>query len=375
MALAGQTFAALLPLLLVISAVSPVSGRDAADSLTRRLHLDSDAAAAVQASVDQPAQLQSSLSVLGVIVLVISALSFTRAMQRLYLRAWHLRKLALPLANAWGLLWLAAFSAYFSLQPAIVAIFDGRLATVVSLAFSTGLWLMTPWVLVGTRISWRRLLPQALLTAVSLDVFGAASVLYMPHAVGTASHAVRRHRRGLRGALVAVRGRLHPRGHGRRRLDARRAAQAAAGRARPLTGVRAGCQTAHMANSSHNRPTTDTGWATFAGVLFLLVGIFHLMWGFAALANDDNFISDELLFGDLTLWGIFYLALGAAQLGAAYLIARGRRAGQLLGLVLACLSATNAMFTFGAYPIWAAAILALDVLVIYGLAVHGDDYA
>jgi membrane protein len=187
MALAGQTFAALLPLLMVISAVSPVSGRDTADSLTRRLHLDSDAAAAVRASVDQPAHLQSSLSVLGVIVLVISALSFTRAMQRLYLRAWHLRKLALPLANAWGLLWLAAFSAYFSLQPAIVAIFDGRLATVVSLAFSTGLWLMTPWVLVGTRIAWRRLLPQALLTAVSLDVFGAASVLYMPHAVGTAS--------------------------------------------------------------------------------------------------------------------------------------------------------------------------------------------
>ena len=77
-----------------------------------------------------------------------------------------------------------------------------------------------------------------------------------------------------------------------------------------------------MANPSHNRPTTDTGWATFAGVLFLLVGIFHLMWGFAALANDDNFISDELLFGDLTLWGLLYLALGATQLGAAYLIAR-----------------------------------------------------
>jgi hypothetical protein len=130
-----------------------------------------------------------------------------------------------------------------------------------------------------------------------------------------------------------------------------------------------------MANSSHRGPTTDTGWATFAGVLFTLAGIFHLLWGFAALANDDNFVSDELLFGDLTLWGIFYLVLGAAQLGAAYLIGRGRRSGQLLGLVLACLSATNAMFTFGAYPIWGGAILALDVLVIYGLAVHGDDYA
>jgi membrane protein len=188
MALAGQTFAALLPLMLVISAVSPTGGRDAADGLTQRFHLDSSAEAAVKASVEQPAQLESSLSVLSVIVLVISALSFTRALQRLYLRAWRVPKIGMPLANAWGLLWLAAFSAYFSLQPVIVALFDGTLATVVSLTFSTGLWLMTPWVLLGKRVPWRRLLPQALLTAVSLAVFGVVSVLYMPRAVGTASH-------------------------------------------------------------------------------------------------------------------------------------------------------------------------------------------
>jgi hypothetical protein len=130
-----------------------------------------------------------------------------------------------------------------------------------------------------------------------------------------------------------------------------------------------------MANPPRNRPATDTGWATFAGVLFTLTGIFHLLWGFAALADDDNFIANGLLFGGLTLWGIIYVLLGATQLGAAYLIGRGRRSGQLLGIVLACLSATNAMFTFGAYPIWAAVILTLDVLVLYGLAVHGDDYA
>jgi membrane protein len=93
----------------------------------------------------------------------------------------------LPLANAWGLLWLAAFSAYFSVQPAIVGLFDGVVAVVVTIGFTTGLWLMTPWILVAKRISWRRLLPQAVLTALSLDVLALVSVLYMPHAVSTAS--------------------------------------------------------------------------------------------------------------------------------------------------------------------------------------------
>ena len=46
-----------------------------------------------------------------------------------------------------------------------------------------------------------------------------------------------------------------------------------------------------------------------------------------------------------------------------------------MGLILAVLSAINAMLTFAAYPLWSATILLLDLLVIYGLAVHGDDYS
>ena len=127
--------------------------------------------------------------------------------------------------------------------------------------------------------------------------------------------------------------------------------------------------------SSSQRPVRDSGWAVFAGVLFLLAGILHVMWGFAALANDDNFAADELLFGDLSLWGVFYLLVGSLQLLSTWLIVTARRSGQIFGLILAGLSAINAMFTFGAYPLWSATILVLDLLVIYGLAVHGDDYA
>ena len=130
-----------------------------------------------------------------------------------------------------------------------------------------------------------------------------------------------------------------------------------------------------MTSPSRSRSVQDSGWAVFAGVLFLLAGIFHLMWGVAAFTSDDTFIADELLFGDLSLWGVFYLIVGALQLAAAWLISTARRSGQIMGLILAVLSAINAMFTFAAYPLWSAAILILDLLVIYGLAVHGDDYS
>ena len=65
---------------------------------------------------------------------------------------------------------------------------------------------------------------------------------------------------------------------------------------------RRGTRVGRMTSHSRSRGVQDNGWAVFAGVLFLLAGIFHLMWGIAAFASDDTFIADELLFGDLSLW-------------------------------------------------------------------------
>lgn len=184
MALAGQGFAALLPLLIVIGSVSPVDDDNLADTLIERFRMSGSAADTLRAAVSQPPN--AGLSAVGAVLLVFSALSFTRAMQRLYIRAWRLDKLGLR-ANAWGLAWLALFVAFWSLQPAIVGLFSGVVAFSVSLAFSTGLWLLTPWLLTAKSIPWGRLLPQAFLTAVGLLALVIGSALYLPRAVATAS--------------------------------------------------------------------------------------------------------------------------------------------------------------------------------------------
>lgn len=186
MALAGQAFAAFLPLLIVIGAVSPASGKDAASSIIDRLELTGEAADAVRAAVAQPAAIEDGVSVLSFVVLIFSALAFTRALQRLYVRSWGLEKIGAR-GNIWGLLWLLAFAAFWSIQPAIVSLFSGNAATAASLAASCALWLFTPWLLVGRQIHWRRLLPQALLTSTGLGFLGIAAALYMPRTIGSAA--------------------------------------------------------------------------------------------------------------------------------------------------------------------------------------------
>ena len=120
-------------------------------------------------------------------------------------------------------------------------------------------------------------------------------------------------------------------------------------------------------------PSSSRGrdWATFVVVLFFILGCFSLIDGLAALMADDYFRIDELLFGDLALWGVIYLLVGALQLCAAWLIRRGSEAGALLGMTLAAISAVVAMLSIGAYPIWSVIILGLDGLVIYVLTVYG----
>jgi hypothetical protein len=62
------------------------------------------------------------------------------------------------------------------------------------------------------------------------------------------------------------------------------------------------------------------GWIAFAGVMFLIVGTFNVIAGVAALADDDYFKANELLFGDLSFWGLSWITLGASQILTSYLI-------------------------------------------------------
>jgi hypothetical protein len=119
---------------------------------------------------------------------------------------------------------------------------------------------------------------------------------------------------------------------------------------------------------------TDRGenWAAFAGIVFIVLGIFNVVDGISALTADGYFHENELLFGDLSMWGVFYLVIGAVQLVAAMLILRGNLAGVFLGITLAVLNAILALLSMGGYPVWGAIILALDGVVIYALTAHGD---
>jgi membrane protein len=186
-ALAGQAFTALIPLLIVYSAVvSDATGKDFADQIIRLFDLHGSSASAIKQGIASAGEVESSVSTLGAVLLVGSALSFTRALQRLYQLAFEQPSLGFRAAK-WGLIWLALVIVILTVRPIVLGWVHGVTLLVLSLAFAFGLWLSTPYVLLARRLPWRRLVPAALLTAVGMTALEICSAIWMPRTVATSS--------------------------------------------------------------------------------------------------------------------------------------------------------------------------------------------
>lgn len=186
MALAAQTFTALIPVLIVVAAVLEGGDDTLGDEVVQRFGLSGATADSVRRAMPTSSTVENALSGLGVVVLVISALAFTRALQRLYERAWGLEARGVR-DTGYGLLWLAGFAALLSLHVALHGHVGRSAGLVAELAGTFAVWLVTPYVIVARRLPWRLLIPQALLTAVALTIYRAASAVYMPSTLSSSS--------------------------------------------------------------------------------------------------------------------------------------------------------------------------------------------
>lgn len=180
----AQGFGALIPLLIVIASTTK-DGQSFADKLIDRFDLTGSTAEAVKQTFGNGTG-GASLTTAGVLLVIFSSLSFTRALQRTFELTWDLPKRGFR-ATGWNLAWVAAFAAYLTIFPVVRGWFQGFPYNVVSLVGTFGLWLGTPYLLLARRVHWKRLLPQAGLTAVGMTLLAGGLLIYAPRALKTAS--------------------------------------------------------------------------------------------------------------------------------------------------------------------------------------------
>lgn len=119
-----------------------------------------------------------------------------------------------------------------------------------------------------------------------------------------------------------------------------------------------------------------SAWVAFAGTMLALVGSFHAIQGLVALFRDDYYLvapSGLVVNVSYTTWGWVHLLGGVVILAAGLGAIAGQTWARVVGVVVAAVSALLNVTFLAAYPIWSTLMIALDVLVIWALMVHGGD--
>jgi membrane protein len=180
--LAAQAFTSLIPFLVVGAALGPGEG-DIGERIVDRFDLSGSSARSVEQLFNDAGQVESAVTWVSVIILVLSALSFARALQRMYQRAYCTGKR--DWREQWrGLVWLGGFAAFLLISsPLKSSLSDaGGVVFAFALSIATGfaVWLWTPSILLGDSLGWRHLLPGAVISAVLGAALAAASGIYVP---------------------------------------------------------------------------------------------------------------------------------------------------------------------------------------------------
>jgi membrane protein len=179
--LSAQAFTSLIPFMVVGAAFGPGEG-DLADRINERFDLEGSAARSMEALFNDAGEVESAVTWVSCIILILSALSFTRALQRMFQRAYGTEPGGWT--EAWrGLAWLGAFALWVVVSSPLRETLEGIAGLVFAIAVSAAMgfvvWLWTPMILLG-RMDWRHLLPGALVSAVLGALLAAASGIYVP---------------------------------------------------------------------------------------------------------------------------------------------------------------------------------------------------
>jgi membrane protein len=202
-ALASGALTATIPLAIVTSTFAThLGGRSTADRIIDRYDLTGGGAEAVTDIFSPPSGADTSLGVVGIFLLLIAVLSFTRGVQRMFEQTWELKPLSVR-NTANGLKWITGLVAYI----ALTGLFHGLLspsdleltATLLTTPLTAAFLYWSGQVLSAGRISKPKLVPFAVIGTALLAIYSVGAVVYLPHLFS--SYATRY---GVIGAVFAM---------------------------------------------------------------------------------------------------------------------------------------------------------------------------
>ena len=115
------------------------------------------------------------------------------------------------------------------------------------------------------------------------------------------------------------------------------------------------------------------GWVVFAGTMIAIAGVLNFIYGIAAIGNSKFYdrAAEYVITNNIKTWGWFLLLVGIVQVLAAFGIWIQATWGRGVGGFSAGANIILHLIVVSGSPFLSLALVAIDVLVIYGLIAHG----
>ena len=120
---------------------------------------------------------------------------------------------------------------------------------------------------------------------------------------------------------------------------------------------------------------TPSGWIVFAAIMLLTAGTFDLVWGLAAVFNDQVVTvgGRGVIILDFTVWGWIHIVTGLVMLLTCWGLFAMKGWARWTAVFIATVSAILQVGVLPAFPLWALLVITIDVIVIYQLTARWAD--
>ena len=134
----------------------------------------------------------------------------------------------------------------------------------------------------------------------------------------------------------------------------------------------------HSSSTTPREPTHATGWTgwiAFAAFALMLSGTLTTISGFLAVINNNwsTWNNDGAPYGTVYWWGWWTFFVGLFVLGVGMALLRGNVVARTVAVFVAAGSVISQFVSLNIAPLWSLIVIAIDVLVIWAVIVHGRE--
>ncbi len=120
------------------------------------------------------------------------------------------------------------------------------------------------------------------------------------------------------------------------------------------------------------------GWATwvaFAAVVMMLIGVFNVIGGLAALFSDTYWAIDDgsLILFDFTAWGVIWIIFGVLMVTAGWGLVNVSDWARWFAIFLVFWNAAAQVVVLPARPLLSLMLIAIDVLILFALTARWEE--